>query len=115
MTRLKENKKKTFLRHQLNRSFPNCHKPLFQREAKCEAIDMNFFFSYSHAKKLIFTRNVLHLPYFSPLPLIVFKQVVGLKGLSLCFVFQLYNLCLYLTIIPRGRVGYEMIDSQRGA
>ena len=22
---------------------------------------------------------------------------------------------LYLTIIPRGRVGYEMIDSQRGA
>ena len=21
----------------------------------------------------------------------------------------------YLTIIPRGRVGYEMIDSQRGA
>ena len=30
----------------------------------------------------------------------------------------LYNICyvmLYLTIIPRGRVGYEMIDSQRGA
>ena len=24
-------------------------------------------------------------------------------------------LSLYLTIIPRGRVGYEMIDSQRGA
>ena len=22
---------------------------------------------------------------------------------------------VYLTIIPRGRVGYEMIDSQRGA
>ena len=22
---------------------------------------------------------------------------------------------LYLTIIPRGRVGYEMIDSQQGA
>ena len=23
--------------------------------------------------------------------------------------------CLYLTIIPRARVGYEVIDSQRGA
>ena len=29
--------------------------------------------------------------------------------------FQLYNHFNYLTIIPRGRVGYEMIDSQRGA
>ena len=26
-----------------------------------------------------------------------------------------YRFSVYLTIIPRGRVGYEMIDSQRGA
>ena len=39
----------------------------------------------------------------------------------MCHV-MLYNIChvmlyimLYLTIIPRRRVGYEMIDSQRGA
>ena len=29
-----------------------------------------------------------------------------------CFINESY---IYLTIIPRGRVGYEMIDSQRGA
>ena len=66
-----------------------------------------------------------------------------ITGVILCYIkcvilcFQLYNIChvmlynkicyvmtskLYfiynmscLTIIPRGRVGYEMIDSQRGA
>ena len=37
------------------------------------------------------------------------------------FFVRLYNMLfyvyvmLYLTIIPRGHVGYEMIDSQRGA
>ena len=30
------------------------------------------------------------------------------------FIFT-YLSYIYLTIIPRGRVGYEMIDSQRGA
>ena len=30
--------------------FPGCPKPLFQSEAKCEAIDVNEIF-YSHAKK----------------------------------------------------------------
>ena len=36
---------------------------------------------------------------------------------NMCHV-MLYNMShamLYLTIIPRGRVGCEMIDSQRGA
>ena len=38
----------------------------------------------------------------------------------LCYItyVMLYNICyvmLYLTIIPRGHVGCEMIDSQRGA
>ena len=28
---------------------------------------------------------------------------------------QLISIYIYLTIIPRGRVGYEMMDSQRGA
>ena len=28
---------------------------------------------------------------------------------------QLCIQCVYLTIIPRARVGYEVIDSQRGA
>ena len=44
--------------------------------------------------------------------------------LMLCYItcyFMLYNMLfyvyvmLYLTIIPRGHVGYEMIDRQRGA
>ena len=26
-----------------------------------------------------------------------------------------FGILIYLTIIPRGRVGYEMIESQRGA
>ena len=37
--------------------------------------------------------------------------------ISMSYV-MLYNMChamLYLTIIPLGHVGYEMIDSQRGA
>ena len=40
----------------------------------------------------------------------------------LCYITRYLMLCyitcyvtLYLTIIPRGHVGYEMIDSQRGA
>ena len=40
--------------------------PLFQSEAKCEAIDMNMIF-YSHANRThfhIFTRKGLHLPRF---------------------------------------------------
>ena len=32
------------------RSFPSCLKPLFEREAKCVAIDMNVIF-YSHANE----------------------------------------------------------------
>ena len=34
------------------------------------------------------------------------------EGRSEILVKYIY---IYLTIIPRGRVGYEMIDSQRGA
>ena len=34
----------------LNGPFPSCPKPLFQSEAKCEAIDMKIVF-YPHARK----------------------------------------------------------------
>ena len=37
------------------RPFPSGPKPLFQREAKCEAINMKLIF-YSHANKTHFTR-----------------------------------------------------------
>ena len=33
----------------------------------------------------------------------------------IAFLSNTNNIILYLTIIPRARVGYEMIDSQRGA
>ena len=36
-----------------NRPFPSCPKPLFQSEAKCEAIDMKNIF-YSRANKTDF-------------------------------------------------------------
>ena len=32
-----------------------------------------------------------------------------------CVNDKISSIYVYLTIIPRGRVGYEMIDSQRGA
>ena len=40
----------------LNRPFPKCPKPLFQSEAKCEAIDMKMFF-YSHVRKTHFHKK----------------------------------------------------------
>ena len=43
--------------------FPSCPKPLFQCEAKWEAIDMKMFFILIQMK-LIFTRKVLHLALF---------------------------------------------------
>ena len=45
------------------RPFPSWPKPLFQSEAKSKAIDMKIVF-YCHAKKIVFTRNVLHLALF---------------------------------------------------
>ena len=44
----------------IKRPFPSCLKPLFQREAKCGAIDMKISF-YSYAMKLIITRKVWNL------------------------------------------------------
>ena len=43
-----------------NRLFPNCLKPLFQSEAKCETIDLKMTFIHTQIK-LIFTRKVWHL------------------------------------------------------
>ena len=45
--------------------FPSCTKPLFQREAKWEAIDMKMIFYIFMQIKLIITRKVLHLASFS--------------------------------------------------
>ena len=39
-----------------NGPFPSCLKPLFQSEAKCEAIDMKMI-SYSHVKKTSFSQG----------------------------------------------------------
>ena len=39
-----------------NRLFQSCPKPLFQSEAKCEAIDMKMI-SYSHANKTHFHKK----------------------------------------------------------
>ena len=47
----------------IKRPFPSGLKPLFQREAKCGAIDMKMSF-YSHAMKLIITRKVWNLASF---------------------------------------------------
>ena len=46
-----------------NKSFPSCHKPLFQGEAQCEAIDMKMIF-YSHANDTHYHNKILHLPLF---------------------------------------------------
>ena len=46
------------------RPFPSWPKPLFQSEAKSKAIDMKIVTSYCHTKKIVFTRNVLHLALF---------------------------------------------------
>ena len=43
-----------------NRLFPNCLKPLFQSEAKCETIDLKMTFIHTQIN-LIFPRNVWHL------------------------------------------------------
>ena len=45
------------------RPFPSCLKPLFQSDAKCEAIDMKVIFLFS-SKKLTFIRKVMHLASF---------------------------------------------------
>ena len=37
------------------------------------------------------------------------------QHLTWALCFEVIRLDFYLTIIPRARVGYEMIDSQRGA
>ena len=47
----------------LHRPFPSCPEPLFQSEAKCEAIDMKMNFIVKQIK-LIFTRKVMHLTSF---------------------------------------------------
>ena len=47
-----------------NRTFPSCLKPLFQDEAKCEAICMKTIFILIQIK-LIFARRVLHIASFS--------------------------------------------------
>ena len=45
-----------------NRLFPNWPTPLFQSEAKCEAIDLKiFFFFYSHKNKTHFHKKGLAL------------------------------------------------------
>ena len=46
-----------------NTLFPSCPKPLFQSEAKCEAIDLEIFF-YSHANTTHFHKKILHLASF---------------------------------------------------
>jgi len=38
----------------VNRPLPICPKPLFQSEAKCEAIDIKINFSYSYVNKFHF-------------------------------------------------------------
>ena len=48
-----------------NRPLPWCSKPLFQSEARCEAIDVKWSIIYILMQiKLLFTRKVLHLPSF---------------------------------------------------
>ena len=48
-----------------NRPLPWCSKPLFQSEARCEAIDVKWSIKYILMQiKLLFTRKVLHLPSF---------------------------------------------------
>ena len=44
-----------------------------------------------------------------------FALVSFAPGPTVYFFRQCFSLGHYLTIIPRARVGYEMIDSQRGA
>ena len=39
-----------------NGPFPSCHKPLFQSEARCEAIDVEIIF-YSHANIVHFDKK----------------------------------------------------------
>ena len=44
------------------------------------------------------------------------RNRVTLSGAIALFITRFSMVGIdYLTIIPRGRVGYEMIDSQRGA
>ena len=43
------------------RRFPSCLKPLFQSEAKCDAIDTNMILYSRVNEALIFKRNVVHL------------------------------------------------------
>ena len=49
----------TRLRHPFNAPIASCLKPLFQNEAKCEAIDMKMNLILIQIK-LIFTSKVLH-------------------------------------------------------
>lgn len=49
------------LSNKVNRPFPSCCKPLFQSEAKCEAVDIEINFQY-YANKTHF--QVLHLALF---------------------------------------------------
>ena len=37
--------------------FPSCPKPLFQSEAECKAIALEFFFFYTHANKTHFHKK----------------------------------------------------------
>ena len=46
-----------------NRPFPSCFKRLFEKEAKCEAIDMEMIFSLTQIK-VILTTEVVHLASF---------------------------------------------------
>ena len=45
----------------VNKPFPSCLKPLFQSEAKCEAVDIEIYFHY-YANKTHF--QILHLALF---------------------------------------------------
>ena len=40
-----------------NSPFPSCLKPLFQAEAKCEAVDMKYDFLFSRQKKTHFHKK----------------------------------------------------------
>ena len=63
-----------------NRPFPNCFKPLFQSEDKCEAIEMKMLL-YSRANNIIFfTTDVSHQPSF--LKVRVLKLENGLSCLT---------------------------------
>ena len=75
-----------------NRPFPSSSGPLFQNEGRCSAFDMEIIF-YSHAKKLLFTRKVLHLASFWKWGFLELRS-----GLYLKIIFQ--NTCRIKSFFP---------------